>query len=287
MIGRTPLKQRDPERFAKLVNEWQRIANLHEKTAVKDDGKPFERTSNPLKKIDSNKDGSAFEAKKRIHEFQYNVSRIEKGDNMNLNNNYMVSPRKTLIPELIQANPNRKIKVIDLGTGNGEYMDSLRKSFSREAKFYSTGISKRTAKKSRQDQNLGPLHRNDLKWRSIEELDDRPEFDLIMSSFGELFYGTKPNPETTDIEKENPYKLATRLKKVMSKLNDGGILTIAPIKHRKAFRRLIQKIAELQGFDFEISFRKNYEGKMLNPAYQVIVRKNDNLDFIKKIKRSY
>lgn len=96
-----------------------------------------------------------------------------------------------VIPELLAT--NKKIKILELGAGTCLATDEIRNKFSNEIesgklKVYSTGLVKRTAQQQRVKFDLKQLHQNDLKWRSIKQLSDFPEFHLIYETFGELKY---------------------------------------------------------------------------------------------------
>ncbi len=111
---------------------------------------------------------------------------------------------KSTIPKFIAENPGRKIKIIDLGGGNGLYAKQIRNAFGDKVEVFTTGLKKRAAEKSLElnDKNAKP-NKNDLKWRSILELHDFPEFDLIIDTYGEALYSLKLRRDVSvaDIEK--------------------------------------------------------------------------------------
>jgi hypothetical protein len=107
----------------------------------------------------------------------------------------------SVIPRLLKNKPvGYKLKILDNGGGIGVLTDQIRKRFGNEVEVYSTGLSKRVAKKYRKENDYPNLHKNDLKWRSIEELSDFPEFDLIIDTFGELYYKTEQYLNNVDKE---------------------------------------------------------------------------------------
>ncbi len=102
----------------------------------------------------------------------------------------------------------RKFKVLDLGGGIGAYAEQLEKLFPNKVEVFTTGLSKRNIRESRNDtkwkkeQGLEFLDSNYpdryLKWRSILELNKTDkngepleEFDCIVNTMGELQYGPR------------------------------------------------------------------------------------------------
>ena len=97
----------------------------------------------------------------------------------------------------------RKVKILDAGAGAGLFTEQIRKKFGKDVDVFSTGIRKKAAKilrkslieGSNEDYHLpegisieSRLHKNDLKWRSVAELSDYPEFDFIFDTGGEFIY---------------------------------------------------------------------------------------------------
>ena len=263
------MKYTDSPHFRELVSEWQSISQVHETS-------PNSGQQGDIHEAHCNPNGP------KIPIFQYTHNRVEQGDSMHLNSVYPISPKETLIPELIRSNPQRKIKILDLGAGSAQYTDSLRSNFEGKIKVFSTGISKRAAKEARKIDGLRRLHSNDLKWRSIEELKDKPEFDLILSSYGEIFYGTKPNPQHATVEKELEPKLYAKLKKIMMKLNDGGIACFGPAKDISAVKKILKTLSNELDFNYDFKSFTDGESTLFQKSYQVLIRKNANLNFIKK-----
>ncbi len=117
---------------------------------------------------------------------------------------------------------------MDTGAGVGKYTDQLRSIFENNdfgIKFevLSTGLSKKAAKTYRNRQSMPGLHQNELKWRSISEMSDFPEFDLIIDSYGEQLYSSQLGPRRQpDNEVFGRY-----IEIVLSKLK--GYASIAPV----------------------------------------------------------
>lgn len=127
----------------------------------------------------------------------------------------------SVIPKLLAT--NKKVKILELGAGTCLATDEIKNKFPDEVKFgklkvYSTGLVKRTAQQQRANFKLEQLHRNDLKWRSVKQLSDFPEFHLIYETFGELKYSA------------NSLKsLKEYLTLICKKLMPGGFASIARI----------------------------------------------------------
>jgi SAM-dependent methyltransferase len=251
--------ERSPH-LAPLVREWQAVSRVHETTVNSAQQRIIHQ-------------GQTNSNKPRIPCFLYTHNRVEQGDSMHLNAVYPISPKEILIPELIKSNPQRKIKILDLGAGSAQYTDLLRSNFEGKIKVFSTGISKRAAKEARKKDGLSRLHSNDLKWRSIEELKDKQEYDLILSSYGEIFYGTKPNPQNATVEKELEPKLYTKLKKIMMKLNDGGIACFGPAKDLNTIKNILKKLSVELNFKYDFRAITDGESSLFQKSYQVLIRK--------------
>ena len=144
-----------------------------------------------------------------------------------------------IIPRLLQSKKEHEIvKILDIGGGVGIFSAELRKRFGDKIKVYTTGLRKQPARMFRRATNyLTPdlsqtIHQDDLKWRSILELKNYPEFDLIVDTYGEQYYGT-----VTDSEKFTLY-----IQAIIAKLQPGGIASISPIENT-ARRSLLKQIA--------------------------------------------
>jgi len=146
-----------------------------------------------------------------------------------------------VIPRMLsEKDKNKKITILDTGTGVGFFPDQIRKAFGDKVKVFSTGVKKRSAKEVRKriyknmvglpknEEDLPSehfslnLHPSDLKWRSIKELSGFEEFDLIIDTFGEAFYEFGDN---RDFKKLEEY-----LRIAVKKLKDGGYISVAPIR---------------------------------------------------------
>lgn len=123
-----------------------------------------------------------------------------------------------VIPEMIdRKKTGDKVMVLDIGGGAGEYARQLRRKFGENISVCTTGLTKKYAKDSLWHRK-GLLTQNDLKWRSVVELSNYPEFDLILDTFGEQYY----------FEKEKREIVFLYLDAIAAKLREGGIASIAP-----------------------------------------------------------
>ena len=134
-----------------------------------------------------------------------------------------------IIPEILERfakeGIKRKVKILDLGGGIGSFTDQIRTKFGDQVKVYSTSAfavsdkireqlqeRKRTAN---QDGTLN-LHKLDAYKSSIVDFRDFPEFDLIIDTYGEMFYAL---PET---EREQEVDFSEKLMMIIKKLEKGG-----------------------------------------------------------------
>ena len=132
-----------------------------------------------------------------------------------------------IIPRLIfNKEKGEKLRILDIGAGAAIFADQVRNTFPEDVIVFSTGLSKKTAKDFRNKSGNAKLHQNDLKWRSITELSDFEEFDLIIDTFGEFNYQVFSKQEF------NPKAVKKRflelLTIVIKKLKPGGIASISP-----------------------------------------------------------
>lgn len=164
----------------------------------------------------------------------YRADRIERAGNISEFKDRIdhgFSFIKDVIPRLILLNPGRKIRVLDLGGGAGFFAEQIRKEFPDQVRVYTTGLRKDSARVERlksQNRVTRPFltkegywipdlraHQDDLKWRSIFELSPESEFDLIIDTRGEMYYGSRSND---DIE--------AYIFQIASKLMPGGLFSI-------------------------------------------------------------
>lgn len=153
----------------------------------------------------------------------------------------------SFIEEKIKAGTVR-VNVLDIGGGAGLFANQLRKKFGDKINVYTTGLIKKAAKTFRgalategcteykPPKNFHmdvPLHKNDLKWRSIIELSDVPEFDLICDTVGEFLYSTELyGKEKNGVEPAEHYsrqRIKEYIEIVVKKLLPGGHASIAYI----------------------------------------------------------
>jgi len=189
-----------PEEEKAMAETWQKSSVMLEQTYKEEDGKRVKE-----------------------HEYDYVAGRLESRNSTNsIDHIHQTSFIKEIIPELIRRNQGTKVRVIDLGAGAALYADQIRESFPHGVEVYSTGLSKRTAEKYREFSKLKKLHPNDLKWRSVRQMSDSEEFDLIIDTWGEQFYTAEDSGNA--IKDLEAYLLA-----VIKKLKPGGMASIAPV----------------------------------------------------------
>lgn len=147
-----------------------------------------------------------------------------------IDNIHEISFIKKIIPGLIaRKRPGEKVRILDIGTGTGTFPEEIRKTFGDRVDVFSTGLSKRTVKdylKQQIPETKKRFHPNDFKWRSILELSDFEEFDLIVDTYGELFISVlKQRYEYTAEAFE---RLSSYLGAIVKKLKPGGLASIVP-----------------------------------------------------------
>jgi hypothetical protein len=153
-----------------------------------------------------------------------------------------------------QQKDDRPVRVLDVGGGAGLFAEQLRKTFGKRVKVYTTGIKKKASRKLRgyireekDNSNFGLVkkptsfelevkgHQDDLKWRSILELTDFEEFDLIIDTAGEFSYSAVFRNQFDSMDynsivaasNSNKKRIEEYLKIVIKKLRSQGRASIA------------------------------------------------------------
>jgi hypothetical protein len=154
------------------------------------------------------------------------------------------------LSRLRQSGSNRPVAVLDLGCGLGIFNDQIRQAFGSAVVVYGTTLLRESSEKKRMKfalrdhlrgrpdllavqealQTMGPtMHPNDGKWRSVRELQLEPEFDVIVDTFGELYYSGR------DIYSQNflvePF--AASLEAAIQKLHFDGELYIGQLSDQE------------------------------------------------------
>lgn len=161
------------------------------------------------------------------------------------------------IDQQIAAHPEAgPLHVLDVGGGIGLYTEQLRKQFGDKVRVYSTGLRKAPVRLQRAQLRAGQspqyklpknvevnsdAHPDDLKWRSILQLSDFEEFNLIVDTAGEFAY------TASSLEEVSRYILA-----VIHKLLPGGKASIGFISESQAL--FLKKVLA------DIEKSKNYQG---------------------------
>lgn len=214
-----------PEELKGKVLEWEKAAQ-HEH-GIKDYETGHEYTYY-AKRVDS--EGQAREGDIGYVDTLHNLSFIS----------YIEEKLKTREPK------EGKFKILDVGGGAGLFAQQLRKKFGDRVDVYTTGLRKKSARELiKKNKNIESdsdhiLHPHDLKWRSIEQLADFSEFDLIVDTWGEALY-TK-----SDLRK---YFFA-----VISKLNHGGFasITVNNLRTDEKKKELVEYLQSDSRINFEI-----------------------------------
>jgi len=196
------------------------------------------------------------------NEEHYPVSRIEDADSSDESIQVIhdISFIKEVIPEILKRKKKgEKVKVLDVGGGVGLYADQIRDEFGDAVAVFSTGISKKHAKRYRRSAKEGgvstpspSLHKNDLKWRSILELSNFEEFDLIIDTYGEAYW-SEAHIKQTEAGEEDVEQFEQYVMIVSSKLLPGGAASIAPahfprmMMTREGYEDSLGKLGEKYG----------------------------------------
>ena len=68
----------------------------------------------------------------------------------------------------------------------------------------------------------------------------------------------------------------------MMKLNDGGIACFGPAKDISAVKKILKTLSNELDFNYDFKSFTDGESTLFQKSYQVLIRKNANLNFIKK-----
>lgn len=194
---------------------------------------------------------------KRAVNYVFTVNRTEGGKSKEMEVLHGESFTGKIIPEMLKKiSHGEKLKILDNGAGTAYFTEQIRSipEFVDKVVVYSTGISKQAARKQRRrDGKDSPLHQNDLKWRSLQELSDFPEFNLIVDSFGEQYYRTSQSNEGWDGIEVNVQEMKSHISQVISKLATPGYASIAPIffstdEKKEAFLQQIRDSFGVQAY---------------------------------------
>lgn len=109
------------------------------------------------------------------------------------------------------------------------------------------------------------MHANDGKWRSILEMTDYPEFDLIIDTYGELFYTDDVSYFKCDFS-GNFYKVCCA---ALKKLYPGGRLFVASLKS-EGQKRFIDSNRERLEKIFGVTIARNLDSDI---CHRVVMEK--------------
>lgn len=185
--------------------------------------------------------------------------------------------------KLSDSDYNKVVNVLDVGGGAGLYAEQIRKEFGDKVDVYTTGLRKQAAVKLRsaltdntseyfkmpKDISIDAKpHRQDLKWRSILQLSDYEEFDLIVDTAGEFAYAAR------DRESINRYVAA-----VVHKLLPGGKASIGFINEAQMgiIGGILTEIERNKEYGDNISFDLKKNGfKSKEQEYVLKIEKHVN-----------
>ncbi|MEI7510738.1 MAG: hypothetical protein WCJ84_01125 [Candidatus Peregrinibacteria bacterium] len=169
------------------------------------------------------------------------------------------------IPQMLET--RNKIKVLDIGGGMGLHAEQMRKIFGEDViRVFTTGLCKKPYREFRrkyaqtyanngffQEDISQKPHRDDLQWRSLSQLSDFPEFDIILDTYGEHMYACDTN-ETF----EQYFRM------VAKKLLPGGHASISPLSSFPVEKKgqqftLSHLIAEIgEKLEYEMGIQLSY-----------------------------
>lgn len=162
--------------------------------------------------------------------FGYLIDRREfDGTNQAIETLHGTSFITKVIPELLQRKADGEpVTVLDCGSGIAVYPDQLRQAFGNKIKVSSTGnLDRQQVEDARKANGLNPLHHDDLKLKSIDDLQADLKFDLILDTRGEQFY--KTNQDTHSLEKARFENWKNHVRTLLSRRSDIGVISLSPV----------------------------------------------------------
>ncbi len=212
----------------------------------------------------------------RLVDKNYNLgNRFENSEQETVNAIHGFDLLEEVIPRHIeqrnQSGMAGKIRILDLGTGMAFVSDQIRTRWKDKVEVYGTNLmSKRQVKKKKEiyraiksgeipmsDEDRSRLlsqisenyHPNDNIVRSILEMKDFPEFDIIIDTCGEMYYsGDGYRPDQT-----NTLQVFTA---AIKKLNPGGEFFIGRVLDTFILNELFKKAKVIES-KYPIELRQN------------------------------
>lgn len=234
------------------------------------------------------------EMMKREHGLVYTMNRCSgaKFDNEDLDRIHQINFIKFVSGKIDGNHSSRKnpTMVLDLGGGMHFFSDQLRENFGSKVRVISTDISRDVVEQARsmlvemqaQIPYIGKvkktLHPDDGKMHSIFQMNaidenGRPksEFDLIVDTYGEQYYGLDGSEEM----------LKKYLQAVVAKLKSGGMATIYPfgkfgVHSRNQIKEFLFPLAQIRSLKEELTQVCVWEEKIRRD------NQNSSLRLIKK-----
>ncbi len=196
---------------------------------------------------------------------------------------------------LYNKNKQEKIKILDIGAGAGLFAEQIRKKFGTEVKVYTTGLTKKAAKswrgqtRDKLENDYGSIpfeidknnHPDDLKWRSVSQLSDYPEFDLIIDTYGENLYDHAGDDLEESAFKES--KCFKYLEYVISKLKPGGMASIVPFFISPKNMEELRKLFKEPQIVFDLVYNSHQRPKGTNPDGSIIYERGTVLKISKNL----
>ncbi|HPV70900.1 MAG TPA: hypothetical protein PKY08_03360 [Candidatus Magasanikbacteria bacterium] len=223
-----------------------RIREMGEKFIVPDNdpnkNKIYSERSNFLDLIrEKEKEGNRFFTVRTEQgdgqKYQYDTSSLSPNEDIEYAHG--ISFLNQVIPEILERfakqDKKRKIKILDLGGGVGLFADQIRERFGEKVAVYTTsafGSSEKTRKelvekkKTATKNKEAKLHKLDAYKTSIGDFRDFPEFDLIIDTYGEMYY-TQGNFTNSDAQEKVGFK--EKIDMVIKKLQEGGRLFLGKV----------------------------------------------------------
>ncbi len=213
--------------------------------------------------------------------FGYNTTRKDSKNQQrteSIDYKHGISFIREVIPRLIANNPGRKINILDVGAGMTVFTNQIREEFGDQVRVFSTGLSKQAFKTELKLNETRPdaakkdfpsrLHKDDLKWRSIRELSNFEEFDLIVDTFGEFAYSRNDKMKPSPLTAEELPRTFEYISMIVAKLRPGGLASIAPVYiedefDKKEFEKWRHQASIQLGVSFDLVNTENKTSQAL------------------------
>lgn len=193
--------------------------------------------------------------------YQYDTSYLSPNEDIEYAHG--ISFLNQVIPEILERlakqDKKRKIKILDLGGGVGLFADQIRDKFGERVTVYTTsafGSSEKTRKELEENKkNItknkeATLNKFDAYKTSIVDFRDFSEFDLIIDTYGEMYYTRENYPNLGNQEQAS---FEEKISMIVKKLQVGGRLFLGKI-HEDSFAYLWSLDSQPQFKDIKVTF---------------------------------